>query len=310
MLPQNLCRLSSYNTRFEPWTSTTSRRATSIGFGDMGDAQQARAALLMLLLAGRTDTTHTAAVSCVGSTATVLPLQWAPEPGTDLYLVGVFPTSTSQRPIAVLTAASTTALLEDVLPATAYWLRLRSHPSAAPARVAGWRPFGQATRCATKPARPVHSVRRLGGPHPGKVAVEWEVSAAANGGGGGANAMVSWTTVSPFGGAEGQVAEGQMAVPAGAGRRATITGLAPGTSHWVWVTTTAGGGGLVSSDPVRLETAPGAGVASTEVYRVSEGTHEIDLLENHNSGDLLGESAFLTDSGNFVVPWEQMQTDR
>ena len=45
------------------------------------------------------------------------------------------------------------------------------------------------------------------------------------------------------------------------------------------------------------------------MYRVAEGTSEIDLLENHNAGDLLGEAAFLTDSGNFVVPPAQLAAD-
>ena len=32
------------------------------------------------------------------------------------------------------------------------------------------------------------------------------------------------------------------------------------------------------------------------MYRVAEETHDVDLLLNHNAGDLKGEAAFLSDS--------------
>jgi hypothetical protein len=60
-----------------------------------------------------------------------------------------------------------------------------------------------------------------------------------------------------------------------------------------------------TSDSVRFSTAA-AGVRYATVYRVAEETAEIDLLENHNAGDLLGEAAFLTDSGNFALPPAQL----
>lgn len=239
------------------------------------------------------------------------------------YMLGVFQSMQSMQPVAVLTSTTNSAVFEDTLPGTSYWLRVQSHPASAPAVVWGWRGFGNSTQCHTPPAPPgcrlasVLAARTR--PTPTSITVEWAVpqrmlqqwTTTAP-------AVVTWTTEAPFAGfgdrheAPGRsslggpvdhgAASGALEAELTVGR-ATLHGLRPGTSYWVTVD---------GSDPVRFETAPSPAnrVASTEVYRVSEGTHHIDLLENHNSGDLVGEAAFLTDSGNFVMPWQQMTVDR
>ena len=52
-----------------------------------------------------------------------------------------------------------------------------------------------------------------------------------------------------------------------------------------------GPNGSALSDPVRFRTAA-VGSSYDTVYRVAEETHDIDLLLNHNAGDLTGETAF------------------
>jgi hypothetical protein len=69
---------------------------------------------------------------------------------------------------------------------------------------------------------------------------------------------------------------------------ARVTDLRPGAQYHIAI------GG---SDPVRFRTA-GGGTTFIPMYRVSEYTIEIDLLDNHNSASRQGQAAFLTSTND------------
>lgn len=256
---------------------------------------------------------------CRSATSVSITLSWAvsgrPAPSeVDMFMVGLYvPGDPPEQPSMILTATTLNATVEDLAPGRAYQFRVKAHPHHAHSRVSGWGTWSVPWECATQP-RPPGAAARVWSPgplRPTAVTLRWrweppnctDVSPTAL-------LTVRWRwTADPLTTA-GASAGGSVRPPLGralAGattvdrRQTTVTlrGLQPGAAYRVTVGT---------ADPLVVWTAA-PGLVHTEVFRVSEGTDQIDLLENHNSGDLLGETAFLTDSSNFGVPANILATD-
>ena len=257
---------------------------------------------------------------CSALSSVALNVSWPCVASTDLYYVAIFGDSTAAaalKPLAIATATGCSTVLDDLVGGTEYYLRVRSHPSSAPATVWGWRPYqDDAVRCAT-PNAPALVLERDGALDASSIGLRWTSALPSS----------SNTTFAVRWRAEPTRTAGSYVLSAGrwsgsrllnasssSSRTATITGLAAGTSYVMIVegSSSVDGGGrqtvVSTSDPVRFSTAA-PGITYSTMYRVAEDTAEIDLLENHNAGTLVGEAAFLTDSGNFVVPPAQLAVD-
>ena len=111
------------------------------------------------------------ALACSALSSVALNVSWPCVASTDLYYVAVFgdagaAANPAPKPLAIATASGCSTVLEDLVGGQSYWLRVRSHPSSAPATVWGWRPYeGDALRCAT-PAAPGLALERDGPPYP------------------------------------------------------------------------------------------------------------------------------------------------
>eukprot|EP00729_Bicosta_minor_P001719 gene1719-32604_t len=290
--------------------------------------------LLLLLLAARLLAAASSqgkaqppsAVRCVttGTTSTSVAVEWDSVGGTDLYLVSVL-SNDKLRPVLIKTTPSNRVILEDALPNTAYRIAVQAHPTSAPAIVQGWGDPSKPIQCKTTKLKnsSARGIRRKGTLESSRIQIEWEPpvetgsSSSSRLGGGGMvrwrkvsddflHTLSSWESMSVTSAAA--LLFGKTFTFTARPTEAAITELDSDSSYAIAVDHEGSG---TWSDPVRFATAPlpSAAIVTSEVYRVSEGTHAIDLLENHNSGDLLGEAAFLTDSGNFVVPWQQLQSD-
>lgn len=271
-----------------------------------------------------------AAATCVPLSSVALNISWACVDATDMYFVGIFgspaaATAKPPQPLALVTTAGCSLALDDLLPSTTYYLRVRSHPSAAPSPVWGWRDYQPGVlSCSTK-ASPALVLARTGPLASDHLGLSWaavadghRLAAAAGG------VTVKWTRVSeertelaaalagqPSAGWEHELAvdssvDGGVRSWRGTASLDARHGLVTGSTYVVRLESTASGEPL--ADPVRFATSS-AGVAHQRVYRVSEGTTEVDLLLNHNAGDLLGEAGFLSDSGNFVLSKAQLAAD-
>ena len=262
------------------------------------------------------------ALSCSALSSVALNVSWPAVPATDLYYVALFAdgaadadgAAAAPRPMAIVTTADTGAVVEDLVPSTTYYLRVRSHPSSAPSPVWGWRDWGAAPaqqRCQTRAAAPL-ALERRGGLQQGAVGLRWRGDAAAAVGA----LTVRWRRIH-----RGEAAAALQRPPptlplaeeAWAGSAPTAAGSTTATAASLpagasFAMVIASEHGVALSDPVRFRTAA-AGVTYETVYRVAEETHDIDLLLNHNAGDLMGETAFLGDSGNFVLTPEQIAAD-
>ena len=252
---------------------------------------------------------------CSALSSVALNVSWPAVADTDLYYIALFADAAdaggaAPRPMAIVTTADTGAVVEDLVPSTTYYLRVRSHPSSAPSPVWGWRDWAAAPplRCQTQAAAPL-ALERHGGLQQGAVGLRWRGDAAAG------PLTVRWRRIR-----QGEAAAAlqrpapalplaeawEGSAPAAAGSAtATAASLPAGASFAMVI---ASEHGVALSDPVRFRTAA-AGVTYERVFRVAEETHDIDLLLNHNAGDLMGETAFLGDSGNFVLTPEQIAAD-
>eukprot|EP00038_Savillea_parva_P013195 m.209471 g.209471 ORF g.209471 m.209471 type:complete len:623 (+) comp24609_c0_seq1:116-1984(+) len=240
---------------------------------------------------------------------------------SDMYMVGVYaPGDLAGKPSSVQTCTNTTTTISGLAPNRTYEFRVRAHPAALPARVWGWGNWSSAWQCRTVTARAGAPTRVWAqGPIAAtslSVSWAWESEHQQPRLDDTATVEVHWTWESFIDSRDVRTPNTSMSTTWGDGRQddaalhgrqrarasagqVRLDGLMAGSRYRV----TVGG-----SDPILVHTSP-PGVVYTEVYRVSEGTHEIDLLENHNSGDVMGEAAFLTDSSNFPVPWQIMATD-
>eukprot|EP01052_Picozoa_sp_SAG31_P011360 SAG31_NODE_641_length_13313_cov_5.365219_2_plen_522_part_00 len=264
--------------------------------------------------------TVTANVTCASLSSVALKVSWPLVDASDLYWVAAFETLEAAsiakpRPLALVTTPNATVVLDDLAPSTNYYLRVRSHPEASPSTVWGWRDYlpGVVT-CRTAAPR-FYSVEREGGLFEDRFGIRW----VPHRGSIGASQIVIRV---------GQVREGhflaealsaqhslagvvnpyrtvQTVAASSDNETALLKGLEAASTYVVWLETSAG---QLLADPVRFRTAA-VGVHYERVYRVSEGTDEVDLLLNHNAGDELGEAAFLTDSGNFVLSKSQIAAD-
>ena len=128
-------------------------------------------------------------LSCSALSSVALNVSWPAVPATDLYYVALFAdgaadadgaAAAAPRPMAIVTTADTGAVVEDLVPSTTYYLRVRSHPSSAPSPVWGWRDWGaaQPLRCQTQAAAPL-ALERRGGLQQGAVGLRWRGDAAA-----------------------------------------------------------------------------------------------------------------------------------
>lgn len=243
----------------------------------------------------------------------------------DQYYIAVYRTLSSAtaaaRPPVVVTAASETgcsAVVDDLVPDKTLYLRVRGHRASAPSVVRGWDQWNASDlmgviQCSTLPRHPAATAELRPVPlHSGTVGgVQLQITALKVG----SSVELRWARLGNTPGARASALSRQwraadvgtrdcdgncMRVDAGV-RSATVDGLVPGGEY----TFVANEG-----DPVRARASPGAsGVKFEAVYRVSEGTGDIDFLPNHNAGDLLGEAAFLSDSSNFAVPPGEVDRD-
>jgi hypothetical protein len=232
----------------------------------------------------------------------------------DMFMLGVYlPDDPLHRPSVFLTSSVPSVTVDDLFAGRVYEFRTRRHNSTLPSRVWGWGNWSTPWSCRTA-TLPLGAPAQIWAPGPvasDTISVKWiwpseqthpnlpdhhrhhrqTISI-----------LVRWSwshgtraAHRPTGNALG----GTTTIAAQDEPTLQIVGLAPASTYLVTVG---------ASDAVRLRTSA-AGIVHTEVFRVSEGTHDIDLLENHNSGDRLGEASFLTDSSNFPVPWQIMRTN-
>lgn len=114
-------------------------------------------------------------VTCSSSTATSLSLAWPSVPDTDLYYIALSATPLA-RPFALQTTTKQVITVTDLLPATDYYLTLRSHPRTENI-VWGWRlATGPAVKCSTTVARTdiPHAIQRVGNrPNDTSMSLEW-----------------------------------------------------------------------------------------------------------------------------------------
>ena len=277
-------------------------------FEATGKTRTMGAALLLsaLLSAAARGSSLGVGLSCAPLSSTALNVSFPCVDATDLYWVAIFgdeaeAEAAAPKPAAIVTTTSCSAVLDDLLPSTGYYLRVRSHPAAAPSTVWGWRNYSApAQRCATA-APPALTVQRRGELQSQEIGLQWRLNAGHQL----AHAIAArWRRIWPgnLAAALQRPTAGTLSADEWAGHAtvlhteidsssaaATATGLAPGASYAVVL---QGRDGAALSDPVRFRTAA-IGSSYETVYRVAEETHEIDLLLNHNAGDLKGEAAFL-----------------
>eukprot|EP00755_Sulcionema_specki_P035359 Sspe_Gene.21737::Locus_8176_Transcript_1_1_Confidence_1.000_Length_1423::g.21737::m.21737 len=217
-----------------------------------------------------TDHSADPGLACTASTSTTLDVLWREVDATDLYYVAVS-LGVESKPFLVHTAQGTSITLEDLLPNTSYWLRVRSHPSSEPSIAYGpsWRPYSPPVICTTRPTPPgaPHSLVRVGGPSTSAITIQWtspsqqqqqaaEVGLREHG-----EEAWSWSA-------------------AASPHSHTFDHLTPATSFDIAVRT-----GGMTSDPVVFRTAvPGKNY--TTMYRLSEFSFDVDFLENHNSASI------------------------
>eukprot|EP01043_Picozoa_sp_COSAG02_P050808 COSAG02_NODE_5270_length_4483_cov_1.764142_2_plen_427_part_00 len=259
-------------------------------------------------------------LSCEPLSSSTLQVSWQCVDATDLYYVAIFATTSqaegpTPKPAAIVTTSACSTVLEDLLPSTTYHLRMRSHPSAAPSVVWGWRNYSSPVqRCATKTA-PTYTVERHGALASDKIGFRWHANSGNAAAFGEVTALWRRTSSNEVASVLKRPTDtvelelwNALPLPDVDTRTsgiATVAGLLSGSSYAVMLREP---NGIVLSDPVRFRTAA-VGSSYDTVYRVAEATHEIDLLINHNAGDLKGEAAFLSDSGNYKLTPEQIAKD-
>lgn len=223
------------------------------------------------------------------------------EEDVDMRMVGIFSSNQSHVPHTFITSESKESALvvEDLYPFTSYIFRTRTHPKKAFARVWNWSNWSEPFSCVT--SRPPilstvdpHTIKRIGPLSESQIVIQWFASYAVENSK--AKVMVKWwvndiNTSSP---------KSQLVSLKKGKNQFLLNNLSPGTRYYISVD---------GHHPIRFNTKP-IDIEFLEVFRVSEETSDIDLLENHNSGDIVGEAAFLTDSGNFVMPISQLRKDK
>ena len=115
--------------------------------------------------------------SCINASSTSLWVQWASVGVSDLYYIALFSNETSLRPDAIITSTFSPARVEDLIPGTTYFIRLRAHPSSAPAVVAGWGGYSEIVVCKTSrlTIHQPHSLSRGDEPPmPTEIKVSWQ----------------------------------------------------------------------------------------------------------------------------------------
>ncbi len=263
-----------------------------------------------------------AEISCETLSSSAIKVSFPCVNATDLYYVAIFATkldavATTPKPAAIVTTVNCSTVLEDLVPSTTYYLRIRSHPSKAPSVVWGWRNYSSPVRPCTTMAAPAYAVHRHGALEPHQLGLEWHIKSGHSADFASGEVTPVWRrTLSstlatslgrPLGTMDSNMWEEATPDPASgvASGVATVTGLNPGSSY---VIVLRGPNGTALSDPVRFRTGA-IGSSYETVYRVAEETHDIDLLLNHNAGDLKGEAAFLSDSGNYKLTPRQIAED-
>lgn len=263
-----------------------------------------------------------AEISCESLSSSALKVSFPCVSATDLYYVAIFATkvdavATTPKPAAIVTTVNCSTVLEDLVPSTTYYLRIRSHPSRAPSVVWGWRNYSSPVRPCTTMAAPAYALHRHGALEPHQLGLQWHINAGHRVDLASREVtpvwrrMLSSTTATalgrPLDTIDSNVWQEATPEPANglANSVATVTGLDPGSSY---VIVLRGPNGTALSDPVRFRTGM-VGSSYETVYRVAEETHDIDLLLNHNAGDLQGEAAFLSDSGNYKLTPQQIAND-
>lgn len=133
------------------------------------------APLLLLLLAPTI-----AASSCAPVSSVAVKVLSPCVDATDLYYVAVFAdltsaTAASPKPLALTTTTRCSAVIEDLVASTSYYLRVTSHPAAAPSTVWNWRgDYTDPLHCTTA-AAPTAARSRRGALGLSSVGVQWDV---------------------------------------------------------------------------------------------------------------------------------------
>jgi hypothetical protein len=215
---------------------------------------------LVLCLCG----TIVAQPACDASKATSVSIEvsWPEVPDSDLYYVALTATASSQQSLMLQTTAQTRATLDDLLPNTTYYLRVRSHTSFSPSIVWNWRNFSlNPVACSTTPTPrgAPHSLRRLGSkynnefPHQSQsphstdsISMEWTPAKLK----GAVSSPQHWQVIQrPLSRTRNFA---WTAAVKTTDTRATVTDLTPGTPYELKVRNLNTG---TESDPVRFRTA-------------------------------------------------------
>lgn len=286
--------------------------------------------------------------SCRSISASAVHVTWTPVKQSDMHWVAVFRSreeaiaSPTPRPVLLATTKAGEWTVDDLAANTTFFFRVRGHNASAPSLARGWLPYhplvmecrtfgahdivlapGAADGSAPPPAYSgaglwfTISLREPPSSVPPRLHVLFrELPPTDSGSVTGDTAESGRASVLARSNVADLVRLGfhsahtglRCALPVGGGATRCHFGgggrsLRPGGEYALALALDGAG----ASDPIRLTVHSGS--VYTEMYRVSEGTHDIDFLANHNAGNILGEASFLTDSGNFVLPPSELAHD-
>ena len=214
-----------------------------------------------------------------------LGVSWPAVPGAELYDVHVS-LGGAWDPFLSVTSAVPEALIQDLQPATAYSLAVRSRGP----KPAAWTAIGELASCTTAgDSLTANLIRPPRGPaQPDAIVVGFTEAAPAPVPGS------RWTL-----NYRSRVAnhESTTEVPPGALNQ-TITGLNESTAYDVWLSVSLAPWGRAGpQSPIVVHRTSSHATSSFEVFRISElcgDGCQPDMLGEHDSGDLLSDVDFIT----------------
>ena len=257
----------------------------------------------------QTPATIPTALACGTSASTSIALSWASGgAAVSLHDINVASSAATAAafPFLSVSATGSTGVVHDLLPATAYWFKLRAHSAAAgPTQMMlGWSNFTASIVCKTAAVKPgaVRNVRRVGSATARTLGVAWDAPAGKPSGWSCTHAVVShradaapgaeggaWHTLRPTSslGATSQSLE------------TLVASYAVGSAAWLRVECD----GVVSDAVLFRNIVPRGDTLYIEPLRVAEQQLRVpDYLANHNSGTLQGDVGFLTAAGGSPAP--------
>ena len=181
------------------------------------------------------------------------------------------------------------------MPTTQYYLALRTHDASAPSIVQGWRNNTASRVACSTTARSLSDLPMLlrVGDRPELDRVRLRLSFAS------LPSHPSMATFSLEYAREGDAWQ-QRALSSDLGdvpSTIELDGLKAGSTYWARLVRAVNGSMVHRGEATRHRTAR-RGATYTQVYRVSEYTRQVDFLDNHNSGSLMGEALFLSNDND------------